>query len=107
MRINLLCYDFYREMEIIVDLEFYTLDGVNQHLSQLEHLKKLHIEVDSDCKTNPLNKTEMINLMVHSAGKVPNLQSFSYARLGDFPSDFVKAYAELYPHKKLTLNGVR
>jgi hypothetical protein len=89
-------------MEFAVTPELYTLDGVNQHLPQLKHLKKLRIDCDYSIK-----ETEMNNLMVHSAGKVPNLQSFSYVHEDCSSDSFVKTYAELYPHKKLKLIRVQ
>jgi hypothetical protein len=78
------------------------MDGIENHLSKLEHLKFLNINVADD-----KNMAEVANLIVHSAGKVPNLQSFDFDDFLDSSTIFVKQYAELYPTKKLQVKDMR
>jgi len=87
-------------MEFLVSPYLFSMEGV-EHLSKMEHLKYLFINVaegDTD---------DVLQILVHSAGKVPHLQKFDFDDMLRSNSKFIQLYGQNYPDKKLHINMVR
>lgn len=87
-------------MEFSVSTWDFTLKGV-ESLAKMKHLKYLCIKVDK--KNNGAQAIEEAELLVHAAGRVPNLLKvdFDFNKKGSW--EFVKLYGELFPDKHLLI----
>lgn len=88
-------------MEFVVCFRDFTQSSV-ESLAKMKHLKYLFINVAEGKAAMKSGKTEEAELLVHAAGRVPNLVKvdFDFKRGG---WEFIKAYGQHYPEKNLII----
>jgi len=77
-----------------IRIKTFSEDGL-KYFAKMESLKNLQINQDGAAK----------DLIVHIAGKIPNLQRLEFAPLNSLRSyEFAQLYEKFYPGKHLTFN---
>jgi hypothetical protein len=90
-------YNF-RGMEFYITPEFFSMAGV-ESLAKMTHLKYLYMNVAEEAGPDVTGAAE---LLVHSAGRIPNLVKFDFDYMLK-SWEFIKLYGDTYPNKNLTI----
>lgn len=79
------------------------MKGVNE-LSKMQNLQLMHIKFERHGR----DENEALALIVHAAGRVPNLKKFDYELTRQSVTDeFVVKFGLMYKEKKLMLCNLR
>jgi hypothetical protein len=81
------------------------MKGVKE-LSKMKNLWRLHMKFER----NGVDEKVALTLVVHAAGKVPNLKKFEYEMERSSPGideDFVIQFGSLYKNKEICLSKLR